>query len=241
MKLFLTACFSLLMTLSALAQLENNPLDKKKDWKKVDLSDRPKDHLLIQFGYHNWAKTPDSINTTGFSNSFNIYFLFDFPFKTNPRLSVAIGAGVGTDNMYFDNTRIDLTPVSEVRFIRDTVVSYKKYKLATGYLELPLELRYSSNPENMNRGFKAALGVKIGMSYDGHTKAKIDRDENGLGGYTIKEKDRTHFNTPRIAGTLRLGWGNISAFGTYTFNGLFKETRGPDVRTWSAGLCFSGL
>jgi hypothetical protein len=241
MKVFLTACCTLLLALSAAAQLENNPLATQKDRKKVDLSQRPSDHLLVQFGYHTWAKTPDSINTRGFSNSFNIYLLFDFPFKSKPNISVAIGAGVGTDNIYFDRTVIDLKPIEQVRFSTDTVVEYKKYKLATGYLEIPLELRFSSNPENMNRGFKAAIGAKVGISYDGHTKAKVDRDANGLGGYTLKEKDRTHFNTPRIAGTVRLGWGNISAFGTYSFNGLFKENRGPDVRAWSVGLCFSGL
>lgn len=241
MKVFLTACCFLLLALSATAQLENNPLKTKKDWKKVDLSQRPSDHLLIQFGYHNWAKTPDSINIKGFSNTFNIYLLFDFPFKSNPRMSVAIGAGVGTDNLRFDRTTIDLKPIEEVRFITDTVINYKRYKLATGYFEIPLELRFSTNPENMNRGFKAAIGAKVGINYDGRTRAKVERDANGLGGYTLIEKDRTHFNTPRIAGTLRLGWGNISAFGTYTFNGMFKENRGPDVRSWSVGLCFSGL
>ncbi len=241
MKLFLTACFSLLLVFTSFAQLENNPLNAKKDPKKIDLSNRPSDHLLVQFGYHGWAKTPDSINTKGFSNSFNIYLLFDFPLKSNPKLSVAIGAGVGTDNMYFENTTIDLKPIDQVRFYRDSIIVYKKYKLATGYFEVPLELRYSSNPENMNKGFKAAIGAKVGMSYDGHIKANVDRDINGLGGYKTKEKDRTHFNTPRIAGTLRLGYGNFTAFGTYTFNTLFKEGRGPEINTWSVGLCFSGL
>jgi hypothetical protein len=241
MKLFLTVGFSLLLVFSSYAQLENDPLKNKKKTQKIDLSQRPSDHLLIQFGYHGWAKTPDSINTTGFSNSFNIYFLFDFPFKSSPKLSVGIGAGVGTDNMYFERTTIDLKPIDQVRFYTDSIIDYKKYKLATGYFEIPLELRYSSNPVNMNRGLKVALGAKVGISYDGHIKANVDRDVNGLGGYKTKEKDRTHFNTPRIAGTFRIGWGNASAFATYTFNEFFKTNRGPDIRTWSVGLCFSGL
>jgi hypothetical protein len=93
----------------------------------------------------------------------------------------------------------------------------------------------------MNRGFKAAIGAKVGMGFDGYVKANVERDGNGLGGYKTKEKDRTHFNTPRIAGTLRLGYGNFTAFGTYTFNTIFKEGRGPAINTWSVGLCFSGL
>jgi hypothetical protein len=241
MKLFLTACFSLLLVSSSFAQLENDPLKNKKAGQKLDLSKRPSDHLLIQFGYHGWAKTPDSVRTTGFSNTFNIYLLFDFPFKSNPNLSVAVGAGVGTDRMFFDQTTVDLKQIDQVRFNRDTIIDYKSFRLGTGYFEIPLELRYSSNPINMNRGFKLALGAKVGISYDGFTRARVNRDADGLGGYVIKEKDRSHFNTPRLVGTMRVGWGNLTAFGTYTFNEFFRTNRGPDIRTYSVGLCFSGL
>jgi Outer membrane protein beta-barrel domain len=241
MKLFLTACFSLLLAISSFAQLENNPLDKKKDWKKIDLSKRPSDHFMLQFGYHGWANGPDSIRTTGFSNSFNVYLLFDFPFKSSPKLSVAVGGGLAFDNMNFNQTTIDLKQPQAVFFNKDTVNQFKRYKMGTGFFEIPLELRFSSNPENMNRGFKAAIGAKVGVGFNGYVMANVERDANGLGGYKTKEKDRTHFNTPRIAGTLRLGYGNFTAFGSYTFNTIFKDGRGPSINTWSVGLCFSGL
>src|SRR5688500_5089669 len=75
---------------------------------KVGTADRVSDHLLIQYGYTGWNGTPDSIRTKGFSRHFNIYFLFDKPFKTNPKMSVAYGIGIGSDNMFFKNTYIDL-------------------------------------------------------------------------------------------------------------------------------------
>jgi len=241
MKPFLIAFIFLFTSVTVFAQLENKPVTNKKDWSKVDLSKRSSDHLLVQFGYAGWAKAPDSINVNGFSRQFNIYFLFDFPFKTNPKISVAIGAGVGTDNIFFGNTTIDLKNRIEARFIRDTITQYKKYKLATGYAEIPLELRYSSNPENMNKGFKFALGAKVGLSYDAHTKAKVDLDANGQGGYVYKEKSKEFFNGTRIVGMMRVGYGNFSAYGTYNLTTLFKEGKGPDVRPWSIGLTLSGL
>ena len=188
MKSFLIVLFVLISSYSGFAQLENKPEPTKKDWTKVDLSKRSSDHLMLQFGYTNWAKKPDSIRTDGFSRSFNIYFLFDFPFKTNPKLSVAIGAGVGTDNIFFENTTIDIINPRQIEFNKDSIVQYKKYKLATGYGEIPLEFRYSSNPENMNKGFKFAIGAKVGLAYDMHTKAKIDLDANGRNGYIEKDK-----------------------------------------------------
>lgn len=236
------AVFALLLTSTlATAQLENDPSTKKKDWTKVDLTKRSSDHIMIQFGYHGWQTRTDTVGTTGFSRTFNMYFLFDFPFKTSPRWSVGVGAGVGTDNAFFENTTINLKDRVEVEFQRDTITKYRKYKLATGYLEAPLELRYSSNPSNMNAGFKAALGVKVGLPIDGHTKAKVDRDANGFAGYVAKEKDRRHVNNTRIAATARVGYGNVTVFGTYSLTPLFREAQGPIVRPWTVGICLSGL
>ena len=113
---------------------------------------------MIQFGYLGWAGRPDTINTHGFSRTFNAALMFDFPFKTNPHISAAIGLGVGTDNMFFENTTINIINRHEARFLPDTATKYKKYKLATGYIEAPVELRYAGNPENMNKGFQICPG-----------------------------------------------------------------------------------
>jgi Outer membrane protein beta-barrel domain len=239
MKRIVIALALLITGTAALAQ-ESKPA--KKDWSKVDLSKRPADHFMLQFGYAGWGGTPDSIKPGGFSRSFNMYFLFDFPFKSNPKLSVAIGPGIGTDNIFFENTYIDIKNRTQAQFSRDTVNQYKKYKLQTGYLELPVEFRYSSKPENMNKSFKFAIGAKVGTTADAKTKAKVDLDENGDGGYIYKVKDKKFFNGTRIAAIGRLGYGNISLFGSYTFTELFKEGSGPQgIRPFTIGLCLSGL
>jgi hypothetical protein len=241
MKRFLTACLIFSAITPAMAQLENKPSETKKDWAKVDLSKRSSDHLMFQFGYSGWAPKPDSIVTSGFSRSFNAYFLFDFPFKSNPKLSVGIGVGVGTDNIFFKNTTIDLKNRNQALFRKDSITQYKKYKMVSGYVEAPLELRYASNPENMNKSFKFAIGTKVGLPIDAHTKAKVDRDVNGFGGYVAKEKDKKYLNNIRVVGTIRVGYGNFSLFGTYSVTQLFREGQGPKVRPFTAGICLSGL
>ena len=62
----------------------------KKDYSKMDLSKRSSDHFMLQFGLAGWAGKPGNITTKAFNKTFNGYFLFDFPFKTNPRLSVLV-------------------------------------------------------------------------------------------------------------------------------------------------------
>ena len=241
MKKILLVVLCTLTVASIFAQDEPKPEPKKKP----NLASRANDHLLLQFGYTSWARIPDSINTKGFPRTFNAYFLFDFPFKSNPKISVGIGAGVGTDNIFFDKTYVgikDITPTLQFHDQSDTT-HFKKNKLATAYLEAPLELRFSSNPANPNKSFKVALGVKGGLLMGAHIKQKTQQSSTGatLNDYIEKQYSKRFFNSSRFAGTVRIGYGVFSVFGTYQINALFKEGLGPDVRPWTIGLTLSGL
>jgi hypothetical protein len=232
------------LTSSGFAQLENKPKETKAkmDWSKTNVYKRTSDHLMLQFGAAGMVGKPDTFSTTGFSRTANVYILFDFPFKKDPRLSVAIGPGIGSDNYFFKNTTIDIKRQAGIDFARDTLNKYKKYKLNTSYLEVPIELRWSARPDNMNKGFKAAFGMKVGTILDAKVKAKVDRDVNGNAGYWYKEKSKRSFNGTRLSLIGRVGWGNFTAFASYTFSEYFKQGLGPTgVHPWSAGLCISGL
>lgn len=213
---------------------------------QLNMATRTKDHLLIQIGVDNWANVPDSIRLKGFNRSFNMYFMFDFPFKTNPRLSVGVGAGVSTSNIYFDDMTVDITGRSADRAhfvdVADTT-RFKKFKMLTTYLEAPIELRYTSNPSLPKKSFKAALGVKVGTLIGAGTKGKTLLNSGGqtINPFTQKEKAKRYFNSTRLSVMGRVGLGNFSLFGAYQINSFFKEGFGPDVRPYSVGLTISGL
>ena len=205
-KIFLVV-LSTLIVASIFAQDE----PKSEPKKKPSLASRANDHLLLQFGYTSWSNIPDSINTKGFPRSFNAYFLFDFPFKSNPQISIAIGAGVGTDVIFFDKTYVgikDITPTLQFHDQSDTT-HFKKNKLGTAYIEAPLELRFSSNPENPNKSFKVALGIKGGLLMGAHIKQKTEQTASGatINDYIEKQYSKRFFNSNRFAGTVRIGYG----------------------------------
>lgn len=206
---------------------------------------RSGDHFMLQFGYLGWNGTPDSINTSGFPRTGNVYFLFDFPFKTSPQWSAAIGAGIGSDNMYFKETNVgikDLTSTLVFKNLSDTN-SFKKYKLSTVYVEAPVELRFTARPDDNKHSFKAALGIKAGLLLSSMVKGKNleNKAGNTINSYTMKEKSKTFFNKNRIAATARLGYGALSLFGSYQFTTLFKEGVAPEIRPFSLGITLSGL
>ena len=216
----------------------------KKKKEKADLSNRPNDHFMVQFGLANWSGVPDTIKMGGFSKSLNAYFLFDFPFKTNPKLSIALGAGVGTDHIVFQKTHVgikDLTSTMPFNNLSDTD-HYKKTKLATAYLEAPLEFRYSADPLT-SKGLKLAIGLKIGTMLSAHTRnTKYENKSGGsLNTAVLKESSKRFFNKNRICVTGRAGLGHISVFASYQLTPLFKDGAGPVVKPYSIGLTLSGL
>jgi len=250
MKKFLSVVLAISVSLFLYSQeTTSSTKKKKKDWSQVKLTNRANDHFMIQYGWLNWASIPDSINKRGWSNTFNAYFMIDMPFKTDPRFSIAFGPGIGVDNMFFEKTTVTITnhlkPL-EFKNLADTN-HFNKYKLVNAFAELPLELRFVLNPENTNKSFKVAIGAKICIHMSAHTKGKAWKDKTGhvIEGFDDKfiQKNKYYyfFNGNRFQGTFRMGYGFISAFGTYQFNSLIKEGLGPQVKPWSIGITLSGL
>lgn len=215
--------------------------------KTYDLSHRAADHFMVQFALNSWQGAPDSIDShiKGLQKSGNVYVMLDKPFKANPRFSIAAGLGIGTSNIYFKKMIVNIGATStKLPFVStDSGNTYKKFKVSTAYLELPIEFRFTSDPSTPNTGFKAAVGIKVGTMLNAHTKAKGLKTSGGsvINSKTVKESTKNYFNTTRLAATARLGYGNFSLFGAYDLTSLFKDGVAPDIKGFQVGLTFSGL
>lgn len=217
------------------------------DKKKFTLPNRPNDHLLIQFSYDSWSGMPDSIKShkKGFPRGFNAYFMLDKPFNTSPKFSIGLGVGVSTSNIYFERINIDLKSNSiRLPFTSlDSSNHFKKYKIATAFLEVPLEFRYLSKPTEPNKSFKVALGGRIGALVNVHTKGKTLQDKNDrtINEYLEKENSKRFINGTRFMATARVGYGIFSVFGAYQINSILKDAAGPAMHLYQVGLTLSGL
>ena len=229
--------------LCSLSAQENPEASKKK--KSINLSGRANDHLLLQIGYAGWAGIPDTINNGGLSKSINAYFMFDFPFKTSPKLSVAVGAGIASDQIKFSKTYVGIKDVTTtLRFINQSdTTHFKRSKLVTAYLEAPIEFRFTADPMNSDKSFKFAIGVKVGTMLSAHTRYKDLEDENGnsINQYVMKEASKRFFNTTRLSAQARIGWGHFSLYGAYQISALFKDGVAAVIRPYQIGLTLSGL
>ena len=233
-------CFILAAFVSTAAFSQSTPVKKK-------IITRPADHLMLQLADNFWNGQADSVSKyeKGLNRSANVAIMFDKPFKGNPRMSMAFGLGVTTSNIYFSKMEVNITSLkSPLPFVRtDTGNHYKKYKLSTAYLEIPVELRFMTHPETPNKSIKAAIGFKVGTLLNAHTKGKILQSSGGtkLNDLTVKESSKSFFNTTRLAATARVGYGIFSIFGAYNITNVFKDGVAPDTKLLQVGLSISGL
>lgn len=207
---------------------------------KSTISKPSRDFVMMQFTYDNWLNKPDSIDITGLGHGANFYLCYDFPISKS-NFSFAAGIGIGTSTVYIGNNQelvLNDTGSSAVARFSDESQDYKKFKFATTYLEAPFELRYFGNKENRNKGFKAAIGLRVGTLVGAHTKGRYSVDGTKV---TDKVNSKRFLETWRYAATLRLGWGNFTILGAYNIGSVFKDGKGPQVNPISFGLCITGL
>jgi len=234
-----------ILLFSGLANAQTNPPEKKM----ADLSSRPADHLLIQFGTDSWIGGPDSVKTSGIGKHFNVYFMLDKPFRTNNKFSLAYGVGFGTNNQYIDKgTYVDLAQIANtIRFKQlDSLANrFDKQKVATVYLQVPAELRFYSNPANPAKSWKFAAGLKVGLLFKGTTKMKDYQTFNGtsLYGKTYVQKisNKRFFTSNDISLTARAGYGLLSLNVGYSVTPVLRDGYGPSFNRLSVGLSISGL
>ncbi|MGI8580793.1 MAG: porin family protein [Chitinophagaceae bacterium] len=221
--------------------------DNGKISRKIDISTRPGDHLMIQFSSDHLTAKPDSISShqSGFSRGFNAYLMLDKPFKSSPKFSIGLGIGVGSSNIVFKKMNVNITSTAtKLPFIAvDSTNHFKKYKLSFSYLEVPLEFRYASNPLNVNKSLKFAIGLKVGTMVNAHTKGKDLQSKNNtlISSYTEKENSKKYFNGTRFMATARIGYGVFSLFGAYQLNNLLKDAAGAPMKLYQVGITLSGL
>jgi hypothetical protein len=133
-----------------------------------------------------------------------------------------------------------------VTSVTGSISSLKKSMLITNYIDIPVELRFNTNPNDLGRSFKVSLGFKFGILYDSFTKLKYRQE-----GETKKLKDKQNYqlNPIRYGAYLRIGAGNLSVFGYYNISTLFENNKGPvkgkgpaqDINYLQVGLSFAAF
>ena len=139
--------------------------------------------------------------------------------------------GVGIDfNNYRFNKNVNLTKDSKPLATTISTNDYKKNKLVTQYLTVPVLLDFELGKGD--DGVKLAFGPNFGYLIGSHQKLKWEDD----GKNKVKIRDDFNLEQFRMGYEVQFGYGNVVLYGRYFPQSIFKANQGPDVRTVSAGI-----
>lgn len=144
--------------------------------------------------------------------------------------------GIGFEwNQYEFRNKTKLNPDSSYTYgVIDTtnVYSYKKNRLKSTFINVPLLLEYNSN-KDPEKAFHIAVGVIGGYKLGSRTRQIVE-----LNGNTIKfvKKDDYNINPFRVNAHASIGYRNFTLYADYALTPLFERGKGPELYPFTIGL-----
>jgi Outer membrane protein beta-barrel domain len=223
--------------------------EEKQEQRKIYRPDIP-GSLLVDFGFSGTSGAPDQMNTAWFGcRTANVYYYYPMRIGKS-KFTFSAGIGLGMDRLKYKkayyladtiprNGQFELVP--NVTKDTTTFPGLKKSMLVMNYLDIPLELRFNVNPDDLARTFWVAIGGRGGWLFNAHSKIKYVNSGDKI---VLKERQRFGLNQFRYGPTLRIGIGNFNFFGFYNMSPLFEKDKGPsktEMTTWTCGISLIGL
>lgn len=185
--------------------------------------------FVLEFGFNRDLSAPDDFSLGFFgSRTVNIYYQYDIRIL-NSSFSFVPGIGLSLERFKFGNEYTldydanDLESIVMIAPANASVPDIRKSQLITNYIDVPLEIKYSTKPDDPARSFKISVGGRVGYMYDSFTKLKYKEDGEVK---KLKNKEDFNLNKFRYGLTARIGIGNFSLFGYYNLTPLFEEGKG---------------
>jgi hypothetical protein len=199
------------------------------------------DWLRVDFGFNNYsdktnyssasaqALSPGAASDrfsirNGKSINFNLWFFMQTVNLSRHYINLKYGLGIETYNFRYENNIVYRQ--SPLEIVPDTV-NYRKNKLATDYLTVPLMLNVNLHPHHSD-----PIGFSIGMSagYLYSSRQKLISDRFG------KQKTHSDFNLEpfRFAYIAEINLGPIGLYGSFATRSMYKY--GLDMTPYAIGV-----
>lgn len=190
------------------------------------------------------------------------FFEQNIALAKNQKWGMVTGLGLEWHNYRWNrDTRLNSDSSYLIGYI-DQGVSIRKTKLTTFHLTLPVLFEYQTNNRHKKNSFHIGAGMVVGARLSSHTKKyynernkefEITKYNPATDQYEVeytatspdyaKAKDYDDFFLQpfKFDATLRIGWGFINLYATYSVNQMFQKDKGPELYPWTIGITFLNL
>lgn len=144
--------------------------------------------------------------------------------------------GIGFEwNQYEFSNRTKLNPDSSYTYgtiDSSNVFSYKKNRLKSTFVNVPLLLEFNTN-KKADKAFHIAVGVIGGYKLGSRTRQIL---ENAGDEIRIIRKDNYNINPFRVNAHASVGYRNFTVFADYALTPLFENGKGPELYPFTIGI-----
>jgi hypothetical protein len=212
----------------------------------------------------NWGAANDFLNLRYEKSeavNLNLYEQ-NFGLNKSKNMGIITGLGMSWNNYRFSQqTFLDPdSPDSIMGFYIDGT-SVRKTKLTVMYITLPILWEIQTKNDNRFKRFHFTIGALISGRVRTHTKIYFNEANqpyhlqipgtNNILPYEyytpnasqrniVKNYNSYYMQPFKFDATLRVGYGIINLFATYSLNSFFQKDRGPELHAWTAGIMLAG-
>lgn len=227
MRSYLTIVLAFALSFTAIAQ----------DKEAKTLLDRPDlpGKLILDYGYNFLQNNPSNFGNKAFeSKSVGLHYVREF-FPIN-NISISAGAGFGFEKLSFTGGNVLGYDNNDVLTYEPSDEVIKKSKLATTYIQIPVDIRYYPGGEGNGTRFFVGVGGYVGYLIDAHSKVSFLNTNTKL----RKERGDFNLNEFRYGLTMKLGFDSFHLIGKYDLSEIFKSNNSPldngNANMWSIGF-----
>ncbi|MBT8181647.1 MAG: PorT family protein [Eudoraea sp.] len=172
------------------------------------------DQFYLGITYNIILNKPNGVTQSNFSYGLMGGFIKDLPL--NRRRNFAIGLGLGyAYNNYYSNLFVNETENDLEYIVLDSDTSYKRNKLDSHVIEMPIEIRWRTSTPSDYKFWRIYAGMKLGYVVGSRSKF-------------VSNTARISFNNPdirkfRYGLMLNFGYSTVNVHAYYALSNLFND------------------
>ena len=172
------------------------------------------DQFYLGITYNFILNKPDGVNQSNFSYGLKGGFIKDIPL--NSRRNFGIGVGLGyAYNTYYTNLFVNETESGLEYIVLDSDVSYKRNKLDTHVIEMPIEFRWRTSTPSDYKFWRIYGGMKLGYVVGSRSKFVSNSEK-----ISFSNSDVRNF---RYGVMLNIGYSTFNVHAYYALSNLFND------------------
>ena len=172
------------------------------------------DQFYLGITYNLVLNKPDGVTQGNFSYGLMGGFIKDFPLNKRRNFGFGVGLGYAYNN-YYTNLFADKTENGLEYTVLDSEVSYKRNKLDTHVIEIPIELRWRTSTPSDYKFWRVYAGMKLGYVVGSRSKFVSDSAK-----ISFNNTDVRNF---RYGIMLNFGYSTVNVHAYYALSNLFND------------------